>query len=254
MPAPESELTSEHSRAVAGIVRGELARRRMSRQALADKARISISTLEKALAGSRPFTLATTLRLEEALGRSLQPDGAPPQAPPQPSGLAPTSLGAYSRAAADWLAGEYLTIRPSLEEAEAIFAYHTEIVWDEAASHLVFREKARLDAAFTQKGSVSLPNQSGQIYLVTSEAGQYRLAILNRPTITGELYGLITTLQVGLGGHLTPASLPLALIPMRQAPAAAPGRLHPADLAYTACRERLERITRQGFARLLAVG
>jgi transcriptional regulator with XRE-family HTH domain len=53
-------------------VREELARRRLSRQALADLAKISISTLEKALAGRRPFTLATTIRLEEALGASLR--------------------------------------------------------------------------------------------------------------------------------------------------------------------------------------
>ncbi|QCI66438.1 helix-turn-helix domain-containing protein [Phreatobacter stygius] len=251
MPAIESELTREHSQSVATIVRGELARRRMSRQALADKARISISTLEKALAGRRPFTLATTIRLEEALGRSLGSDSAP--AGPPPTALAPESLGAYSRAAAAWLTGEYLTVRPSLEYPQAIFAYRTDIAWDEAASHLVFREKARLDAAFTQKGSVSLPNQSGQIYLITNESGQFRLAILNRPTIEGELYGLLTTLQVGLGGHLTPASLPLALIPMRHAPAVAPGRIQPGDAAYPACRERLERITRQGFARFLPV-
>ncbi|MBN8940093.1 MAG: helix-turn-helix transcriptional regulator [Rhizobiales bacterium] len=251
MPTTEGELSHEHSQTIAAMVRGELARRRMSRQALADKARISISTLEKALAGRRPFTLATTIRLEEALGRSLGSNAGP--VAPQPAALAPEALGAYSRTAAAWLTGEYLTVRPSFEDPQAIFAYHMDIVWDEAASHLVFREKSRLDAAFTQKGSVSLPNQSGQIYLITNESGQFRLAILNRPTIEGELYGLLTTLQAGLGGHLTPASLPLALIPMRHAPAAAPGRLHPDDAAYAACRDRLERISRQGYARFLPV-
>src|ERR1700741_1761716 len=54
--------------AIAAGRREELARRRISRQALADMARISLSTLEKALSGSRGFTLATVIRLEEALG------------------------------------------------------------------------------------------------------------------------------------------------------------------------------------------
>ncbi len=45
-------------------VREEIARRRWSRQAVADKAGISLSTLEKALSGRRPFTLATVVRLE----------------------------------------------------------------------------------------------------------------------------------------------------------------------------------------------
>ncbi|PJI51893.1 transcriptional regulator, partial [Methylobacterium radiotolerans] len=55
----EIELSEAQSRAIAQTVREALARRRISRQTLAEEARISISTLEKALAGRRPFTLAT---------------------------------------------------------------------------------------------------------------------------------------------------------------------------------------------------
>ena len=72
MTATDQQLSDEQSRAVAAIVREELARRRISRQRLADQAKISISTLEKALSGRRPFTLATTIRLEEALGVALR--------------------------------------------------------------------------------------------------------------------------------------------------------------------------------------
>ncbi len=68
----DHELSEEQSHAVAGLVREELARRRISRQFLADQARISLSTLEKALSGRRPFTLATLIRLEEALGVKLR--------------------------------------------------------------------------------------------------------------------------------------------------------------------------------------
>src|SRR5499427_954937 len=114
MPAnSEKQLSDEQSRAVASRVREELARRRISRRHLADKAKISISTLEKALAGRRPFTLATTIRLEEALGVSLrgkEPETAPPPRPP--SGLAPGELGFYSRPAVSWIEGNYLTLRP----------------------------------------------------------------------------------------------------------------------------------------------
>ena len=60
-------LDERRTEEIAHKVREELARRRISRQALADMARISISTLEKALAGRRSFTLATVIRLEEAL-------------------------------------------------------------------------------------------------------------------------------------------------------------------------------------------
>ena len=41
----EVDLPNDQSQAVAGMIREELARRRMSRQKLADDAKISISTL-----------------------------------------------------------------------------------------------------------------------------------------------------------------------------------------------------------------
>jgi ribosome-binding protein aMBF1 (putative translation factor) len=68
----EDWLHEARAEEIARKVREELARRRISRQALADMARISISTLEKALSGRRAFTLATVIRLEEALGTTLR--------------------------------------------------------------------------------------------------------------------------------------------------------------------------------------
>lgn len=59
------------------------------------------------------------------------------------------------------------------------------IEWNEECSHLCFHEAARKDAEFSQSGSVSFPHISGHVYLVTDEAGQYRLALLGRPTISG---------------------------------------------------------------------
>src|SRR6201990_463701 len=68
MTAQDPQLSAEQSRQIAETMREEIARRRMSRQALAEQAKLSLSTLEKVLGGRRPFTLATTVRLGEALG------------------------------------------------------------------------------------------------------------------------------------------------------------------------------------------
>src|SRR6476619_3823112 len=87
------ELSVDGSESVALVVREELARRRLSRQWLADEAKVSLSTLEKALSGSRPFTLATVVRLEDALGTSLRERG---QAQDAPRLFAPESMGAYA--------------------------------------------------------------------------------------------------------------------------------------------------------------
>src|SRR5688572_24988048 len=106
MLATDKQLSDEQSRQVASTIREELARRRISRQHLAEKAKISISTLEKALGGRRPFTLATTVRLEEALGVSLRKGTtAPAPAAPANGDVAPDSLGAYSRRAVIWIEG-----------------------------------------------------------------------------------------------------------------------------------------------------
>ncbi len=72
MPTPDKQLSAEQSRQMAETIREEIARRRISRQSLAEQAKLSLSTLEKVLGGRRPFTLATTVRLEQALGVSLR--------------------------------------------------------------------------------------------------------------------------------------------------------------------------------------
>lgn len=244
----DGDLSDEISRAIAARVREELARRRLSRQALADLAKISISTLEKALAGRRPFTLATTIRLEEALGATLRVAVRAPA----PTGLAPETLGAYSRPAVAWLEGEYLTLRPSFESPGAVYAYRTEIAWDEASSSLVFREAGRQDVDFTQKGQVSLSNQSGHIYLVTSVQGQFRLITLSRPSIGGEMYGVLATLQAGHGSHLTPAAAPIALVPMRRVSEPAFGRIGAGEPHYEDYKATLARVTDKGFALFFA--
>jgi transcriptional regulator with XRE-family HTH domain len=253
MPAfSDQQLSDEQSQSVAALIREELARRRISRQRLADQAKISISTLEKALAGRRPFTLATTIRLEEALGLSLRKANADGARRPAPvSGLAPGNLGFYARPAVAWIEGTYLTLRPSFGDKDAIYAYRTDIGWDDASSSLLFRESERQDAAFTQQGSVSVPHQSGHIYLVTNQQGQYRLIIVARPTISGEMYGILTTLQAGRGSQLMPVAAPIALVPIRAPGKAEFGRIaldHPCHARY---RDYLKRTVEEPFALFL---
>jgi transcriptional regulator with XRE-family HTH domain len=233
-------------------LREEIARRHLSRQAVAAGARISLSTLEKALSGRRPFTLASIVRLEETLGVSLRPKTAPNAiAAGFGTGTAPDDLGNYARAAVTWLEGAYLTLRPSLGERGAIYAYRTDVTWDETAARLTFSEKERIDADFSQFGSVSVPQQSGHIYFVTNRHGQYRMIIVARPAITGEMFGIITTLQAGRGSHLSPVSMPIVLQPLKDgvtAPFGRIGRGNPAFVRYSAL---LRKTVADDFATLL---
>src|SRR6266568_9439101 len=110
-------------------------------------------------------------------------------------------------------------------DRNAIYAYRTEISWDDSSSSLLFRESERVDADFTQHGTVSVPNQSGHIYLVTKRHGQYRLIIVARPTITGEMFGILTTLQAGRGAQLTPVAAAIAFVPLKALPDVKFGRI-----------------------------
>jgi transcriptional regulator with XRE-family HTH domain len=252
MPAPDQQLSAEQSRQIADTIREEIARRHISRQSLAEQAKLSLSTLEKVLGGRRPFTLATTVRLEQALGVSLRktPEAPPPVAASN-GDIAPDGLGAYSRRAVAWIEGTYVTVRPSFGDKDAIFAYRTEISWDSAASSLVFHESERQDAAFTQFGEVAVPNQSGHIYLVTNRHGQHRLITVARLAISGEMYGIITTLLAGRGSLLTPIAAPIAYLPVKMVASPTFGRISSDDPNYALYRAHLRRTTDEPFALFL---
>jgi transcriptional regulator with XRE-family HTH domain len=252
MATPDKQLSTEQSRQIAETIREEIARRRISRQSLAELAKLSLSTLEKVLGGRRPFTLATTVRLEQALGVPLRKVSVAPLAGAPVNGdIAPDDLGAYSRRAVAWIEGTYVTIRPSFGDREAIFAYRTEIIWDDAASSLVFHESERQDAAFTQFGEVAVPNQSGHIYLVTNRHGQHRLITVARLAISGEMYGIITTLLAGRGSLLTPIAAPIAYLPIKMIPSPTFGRISSDNANYTVYRTHLRRTTEEPFAMFL---
>lgn len=244
----EAEDLSVEGADIARRVREEIARRRISRQALADMARISLSTLEKALAGKRAFTLATLLRIEEALGVSLRSGSTPMAA--SGGDVAPEGMGAYARSAVTWLEGSYLTVRPSFGTAGGLFAYLTTIRWVAEKGCLGFAESGRSDARFQQTGHVSMPNLSGHIYLVTNEQGQYRLAILSRPTIDGGLFGILTTLEVGHGSQLVPAAAPIALRKLGAGEDSLLGLATPDMPHFADYRAMLDRSIEEDFVRL----
>jgi transcriptional regulator with XRE-family HTH domain len=251
MPTPDKQLSAEQSRQIADTIREEIARRHISRQSLAELAKLSLSTLEKVLGGRRPFTLATTVRLEQALGVSLRKTPVPAPAATVNGDVAPDGLGAYSRRAVAWIEGTYVTVRPSFGDKDAIFAYRTEISWDTAASSLVFHESERQDAAFTQFGEVAVPNQSRHIYLVTNRHGQHRLITVAHLAISGEMYGIITTLLAGLGSLLTPIAAPIAYLPVKMVANPTFGRVSSDDPNYALYRQHLRRTTDESFALFL---
>jgi transcriptional regulator with XRE-family HTH domain len=243
----ETERGIREQQDLGARIREGMARRRMSRLQLADAAKLSVSTLEKGLSGERPFSIATLIRIEDAIGIRLRSGAAAPGA------QASADLGAYRREGVEWLIGSYLTLRPSFEKPDTIYAYLTEISWNDEAGHLAFSEKQRLDAHFAQKGAVSMPYQSGHIYLVTNEHGQFRLMTLSRPSIAGDMYGLLTTLRSARGGRLTPVAAPIALLrwDIERKGAPALGQVTEGDAHYADYRREVDRVCEEEFSALI---
>jgi transcriptional regulator with XRE-family HTH domain len=247
----DGQLSDEQSREVADTIREEIARRRISRQALAEQAKLSLSTLEKALGGRRPFTLATTVRLEQALGVSLRKSNTAAPSPTVGNDVAPDSLGSYSHRAVTWIEDVYITLRPSFGGKDAIFAYRTEIAWEPKVSSLVFREGERTDAAYEHTGEVAVPHQSGFIYLVINKHGQHRVITVSRPTVNGEMYGIISSLRAGPGSQLTPIAAPIAYVPLKNVQEPTLGRIAPDNPNHALYRSHLRRTVEEPFALFL---
>ena len=162
-------------------------------------------------------------------------------------------MGAYSRRAVARIEGAYVTIRPSFGDKDAIFAYRTEIVWEPKVSSLVFREGDRTDAAYEHTGEVAVPHQSGFIYLVIIKHGQHRVITVSRPTVAGEMYGIISTLRAGPGSQLTPIAAPIAYVPLKNVPKPSLGRVAPDDPNHALYRKHLRRTVEEPFALFLPV-
>jgi hypothetical protein len=150
-----------------------------------------------------------------------------------------------------FLEGNYLTLRPSFGDPTAIYAYRTEICWDAGTSSLIFRESERLDAKFAQQGLVSVPNQSGYIYLITNRHGQFRLVLISRPTINGEMFGIMTTLQSGRGAQLIPVAAPIAYVPLDGLGDVEFGRIAAGHPRHESYRSYLKRTVEEPFALFL---
>ena len=250
MPSPDKQLSAEQSRQVA---RAGSRRTRPPPHLAPDAGRAGQAQPFDAGKGARR-PQAVYARHHGAAGagaRRLPAQGPGDEAAPPAAvngEVSPDGLGAYSRRAVTWLEGTYITVRPSFGDKEAIYAYRTDIAWDAPSSSLVFREGERLDAAYTQYGEVAVPNQSGHIYLVTNRHGQHRLITVSRPTILGEMYGIITTLLAGRGSLLTPIAAPIAFLPIKMIAKPTLGRVTKDDANYATYREHLRKTIEEPFA------
>ena len=71
----------------------------------------------------------------------------------------------------------------------------------------------------------------------------------NRPTAGAGMNGILLTLAAGEGAQLTPAAVPIALVPTTDRPDPKVGVIRSSDECYAQYRECVDRITQRGYAR-----
>ena len=159
-----------------------------------------------------------------------------------PRSDAPQSLGGYTRANAAKLEGKYLCFRPLFSSGAVINAYIVTVRWEDAESCLIFEEQGRVDAGYTQRGRVYVPDGKPYMNLVTVERGAVRVIMVSRPDGDASARGLIMTLSNPGGVQFTPVSAPIVLKRMAD-PAPQLGFIKPDSPVYATYLRELQEVT-----------
>jgi hypothetical protein len=159
-----------------------------------------------------------------------------------PRSDAPQSLGGYTHANVAGLEGKYLCLRPAFSSAGVISAYLVTIRWEDAESCLIFEEQGRVDATYTQRGRIYVPDGKPYMSLVTTERGAVRVIMVSRPVGLTSARGLIITLSNPGGMQFTPVGAPIVLKPIADAPPQL-GFIRADSPSYISYLQELEAVT-----------
>jgi transcriptional regulator with XRE-family HTH domain len=165
--------------------------------------------------------------------------------------VAPVYMGAYTRAAVDHYIGSYLTVRPAFAKPDAIVAYRTDIVWDPEWPSLLFEERERPDAPFSHRGRLYIPASSMFIHLVSLTKGAMRMVLVSQIDQSGEMRGLITTLNKQRA-MFVPVSSPIIYIKQSEFKSASLGEITSKHASYAAYTSMLQSMSDEGYARLVS--
>ncbi len=201
--AMTSLLTAAQREAFVRRVRIEMAKRGLTRTALAEIAGCKERTLGNLLAGQpvRDATVAGVARgLAIDLDTLLGGPSANGAADGKLTGRADESYGGYLLATYEDYLGPYLAYRRIFSRRNALYRSVYELDWDEDLSRLRFLELQGslngrgADAATQHAGGVYISPHTGMLQLLTTFQGALRLVTLNRFQRGGnKLRGVILT-------------------------------------------------------------
>jgi len=164
--------------------------------------------------------------------------------------VAPTYMGAYTKAAVDHYIGSYLTVRPSFTDQNKIVAYKTEVIWDPDWPSLLFEESGRPDMPFSHRGRLYIPAASMFIHLVSLTKGSMRMVVLSQLDQSQEMRGLITTLNKQ-GAMFVPVSAPIVYVMTEKIQESQLGEIGPEHPSYAAYDTLLRITVDEGYAHMV---
>ncbi len=240
------------------MIRQAMVVKKMTQAELADAADCHEKTVQNLLHGKQVrdqtlFDVAVVLGLDYTALKESWYGAMQTSQPMELKGdggvVAPTYMGAYTKAAVDHYIGSYLTVRPSFTKPDTLVAFRTDIVWDPEWPSLLFEERDRPDVSYSHRGRLYIPSSSMFIHLVSLTKGAMRMVLVSQIDRDGVMRGLITTLNKQRA-QFTPISAPVVYCKTSTFPAL--GELTSKSQDYDRLKALLDQTVEDGYARLIA--
>ena len=261
---PEDRLPESRTPALQRI-RTAMIEKKVTQAGLADQADCHEKTIQNLLAGKTVrdqtlFDVCMVLDLDfdmlKAQWSGAGPVGQPHRDEPGQRGagteVAPIYMGGYTREAVDHLIGSYLTLRPAFTKDDVLFAFRTDITWDDSWPSLLFQEHNRPDAPYSHRGRVHVPPSSHFIHLVSLTKGAMRMILLPQIDQTHTMRGLITTLS-RQGTAITPVSAPIVYRRLNEADTVEYGEIGADSAAFASYQGVLRECLMDGHISLISI-
>ena len=198
---------------IAQALRAEMARRRLTQEALAALTGLSLATVGRALRGK--FRTETIMLIESKLDVPLRAAGR------SGSTVAATAYGSYHYDAVSHLVGDYLCARRAFSQPGQLALYPLSIRWSPEPAGLAFDETNSLGRInYSQKGFIYVPPGCAYLHLATVDRGSVRLItvsfVADKLIDSEPMRGLILTLYNPVASSHVPAVSPFVMFRLRE--------------------------------------
>lgn len=196
--------------AIAEALRAEMAKRRLTQEALAKLTGLSLATIGRTLRGK--FRRETIMLIESKLDARLA-RGSAAGAPT----VSDAQFGSYHYDAVAHLIGDYLCARRAFSKPGHIAVYPVSIRWTADPAGLAFEEVNAIGRTdYSQKGHVHIPPGCAYLHLATIDRGSVRLLtvsfVADKLIETEPMRGLVLTLYNPVASSHVPAVSPVVLV------------------------------------------